>query len=88
MPRPARGWSRRALVLSSDDPALWNLTHPEDVVALHRRDVAAGAEAIVTNTFGANRCWLAKFGRTDLGRVDQSSRGRVWLGRPPAEPPS
>ncbi len=55
----------RGLDLAADDPCLWNLTHPEVVVAIHRRDVAAGADAIVTNTFGANRRWLARHGRAD-----------------------
>jgi 5-methyltetrahydrofolate--homocysteine methyltransferase len=53
------------LDLKTDDPALWNLTHPDAVKELHRRDVAAGAQAIVTNTFGANRAWLARFNRAN-----------------------
>jgi 5-methyltetrahydrofolate--homocysteine methyltransferase len=69
----------QGLVLQSDDPALWNLTHPEEVVALHRRDVAAGAQAIVTNTFGANRCWLEKFGRPTW--VESINRRAVELAR-------
>ena len=32
----------RGLDLAGDDPALWNLSHPEVVAELHRRDVAAG----------------------------------------------
>ena len=66
----------------SDDPVLWNLGRPGDVLAIHRRDVAAGSGAILTNTFGANRFWLRKFGQAWRGRVDQSpcrragSRGR------------
>ena len=36
-------------------PELWNLTHPKDIVAVHADYLAAGAEIITTNTFGANR---------------------------------
>ena len=50
------------LDLATDDPCRWNLTRPEFVLGLHRRDVAAGAEAVCTNTFGANRGWLARWG--------------------------
>lgn len=39
-----------------------NLTQPELVQAIHRDYVAAGAELIETNTFGANRIKLARFG--------------------------
>jgi hypothetical protein len=59
----------RGLDLRHDDPALWNRTHPEIVSAIHARDVAAGAEAIVTNTFGANEAWLGFIGKP---RYDES----------------
>ena len=35
-------------------PELWNLTHPEEIVALGRAYYEAGSNAICTNTFGAN----------------------------------
>ncbi len=53
------------LRLDRDDPALWNLTHPADVLGLHGRDVAAGSEVLLTNTFGANRGWLDRYGHGD-----------------------
>jgi methionine synthase I (cobalamin-dependent) len=49
----------RGLDLRFDDPCLWNLSHPLEVLDIHRRDVQAGAQVLVTNTFGANRSWLA-----------------------------
>ena len=52
----------RGLDLASDDPALWNLSRPEVVGEVHTLDVAAGSDAIVTNTFGANARWLAHYG--------------------------
>lgn len=33
---------------------LWNVTRPEDVLAVHRSWVEAGARVLVTNTFGAH----------------------------------
>ncbi len=53
----------RGLSLQDDDPALWNLTHPDEVSRIHALDVAAGAHALLTNTFGANRVWLARYGK-------------------------
>jgi 5-methyltetrahydrofolate--homocysteine methyltransferase len=70
---------KRGLDLGSDDPALWNLTRPEQVFAVHRRDVAAGSDAVLTNTFGANRFWLKKFGRE--ASVESINRRGVQLAR-------
>ena len=36
-------------------PELWNLTHPEVLRDIHRQYLAAGADIMTTNTFGANR---------------------------------
>ena len=36
-------------------PELWNVEHPERVQELHRAFVDAGADIILTNTFGGNR---------------------------------
>ncbi len=64
----------RGLDPARDDPALWNLDHPEQVATIHRLDVDAGAEAILTNTFGANRVWLARFGRArDVVLINQAA---------------
>ena len=40
---------------SGDSPELWNATHPERTRLLHQQFVDAGADIILTNTFGANR---------------------------------
>lgn len=74
----------RGLDLARDDPALWNRTHPEAVAALHRRDIAAGSDAVLTNTFGANRAWLDRCGCTD--RVAALNRRAVALARAAAGP--
>lgn len=39
-----------------------NLTHPEDVAAIHREYIEAGAQLIMSNTFGGNRYRLAEHG--------------------------
>jgi len=41
-------------LLSGDPPEEWNVSAPEKVADLHRRFVAAGADIILTNTFGGN----------------------------------
>lgn len=62
----------RGLQLTDDDPVFWNLSRPEIVAEIHRRDVEAGAKVLLTNTFGANQNWLRRFGRTaDLGPINQ-----------------
>ncbi|HLO33273.1 MAG TPA: bifunctional homocysteine S-methyltransferase/methylenetetrahydrofolate reductase [Anaerolineales bacterium] len=42
-----------------------NLTHPPVVAEIHRAYIEAGAQLIITNTFGANRFKLAKHGLED-----------------------
>ena len=69
----------RGLDLKNDDPALWCLSHPEEVAAIHGRDLSAGAGAVLTNTFGANRAWLARFGQ--VREVESVNRRAVELAR-------
>jgi len=42
-------------LMSGDAPELWNVDHPDRVCDLHRRFIAAGADIVLTNTFGGNR---------------------------------
>ncbi len=65
-------------------PERWNLTKPENVIALHSNYLKAGSRVIYTNTFGANRLKFpddleevikaavanAKAARTETGRED------------------
>jgi 5-methyltetrahydrofolate--homocysteine methyltransferase len=46
-------------------PDLWNLSHPEQVLAVAQSYVDAGSRVILTNTFGANRIRLAEAGAVD-----------------------
>lgn len=41
---------------------MWNLVHPERILAIHRQYVNAGADCHITNTFGANRIILDRHG--------------------------
>jgi 5-methyltetrahydrofolate--homocysteine methyltransferase len=41
-------------------PERWNLENPQAVMALHRSYIEAGAEVILTNTFGGTRCRLER----------------------------
>ena len=43
-------------------PESWNLTHPDVVTGIHRQYVEAGSRVVFTNTFGANRYKIARFG--------------------------
>jgi len=69
----------RGLVPPHDNTASWNLKHPEVVAALHRADVEAGADAVVTNTFQANPRVLHAAGR--LGDFEAINRRGVELAR-------
>jgi methionine synthase I (cobalamin-dependent) len=53
----------QGLQLQQDDPCLWNLKRPEAVLAIHKNDIEAGADVLLTNTFGANRASLARYDR-------------------------
>jgi 5-methyltetrahydrofolate--homocysteine methyltransferase len=59
----------RGLDLRTDDPALWNLSRPEEISRCHNLDIAAGSDAIYTNTFGAHRGRLAQIGAESLVRT-------------------
>ena len=52
---------------AAEVPDLLSLTHAADITAIHARYVAAGAEVITTNTFGANSLKLA--GKADVAQV-------------------
>jgi len=45
----------------------WNLAHPERVVAIQRRYVEAGADCIITNTFGGCRIMLNRHFEAEHG---------------------
>ena len=46
---------RRGLKLGAVPEAL-NLTAPEEITAIHKEYLEAGADVVLSNTFGAHRC--------------------------------
>ncbi len=56
-----------------------NLTNPSSVAEIHRAYIEAGAQLIITNTFGANRFKLAKHGLAE--RVAEINRAGVDLAK-------
>ena len=68
---------------SGDAPELWNLEEPEKVRALHRGFVEAGADIILTNTFGANAPRLKLHGAQ--GRVREINEVAARLVREVAQ---
>jgi len=53
-----------------------NLTNPAVVAEIHREYIDAGAQVILTNTFGANRYKLAKHGMQDqVAAINQAAVG-------------
>src|SRR5690606_32704517 len=50
-----------------------NLTNPASVADIHREYIEAGAELIITNTFGANRYKLTKHGlQEDVAEINRA----------------
>ena len=60
-----------------------NLSDPKLVAAIHESYVSAGADIIQTNTFGANRLWLAEHGYPD--QVEEINRAAVAIAREMSE---
>ncbi|WLR60544.1 bifunctional homocysteine S-methyltransferase/methylenetetrahydrofolate reductase [Guptibacillus hwajinpoensis] len=56
-----------------------NLSHPEQVLNIHRAYVEAGSDVIQTNTYGANYSKLARYGLEDL--VKEMNTEAVKLAR-------
>ena len=60
-------------------PETWNLKNPEPIIQIHKAYLAAGADIILANTFGANRF---KYGE-DLEKivtagVAKAQTDRIW----------
>ena len=80
---------------SGDNPELWNVAHPDRISALHRSFVEAGADIILTNSFGGNRRRLMLHqleGRTRelntaaarIARSAAAARAARWLSPVPS----
>jgi|SRR5215831_2281526 len=55
----------RGLDTRVEPPDAWNRSQPEHVQSVHRAYFEAGAQAVLTNTFGSNRFRLAQFQRAN-----------------------
>jgi homocysteine S-methyltransferase len=60
-----------------------NLSDPKLVAAIHESYISAGADVIQTNTFGANRLWLAGHGYPD--QVEEINWAAVGIAREMSE---
>jgi homocysteine S-methyltransferase len=60
-----------------------NLSDPKLVAAIHESYISAGADVIQSNTFGANRLWLAGHGYPD--QVEEINRAAVGIAREMSE---
>jgi 5-methyltetrahydrofolate--homocysteine methyltransferase len=56
---------------------MWNLTQPERVVLIQRNYASAGADCLITNTFGANRFVLKRHGHADDLRAINREAARI-----------
>jgi 5-methyltetrahydrofolate--homocysteine methyltransferase len=55
----------------------WNLTHPDRVLEIQRRYAAAGADCLISNTFGGSRLMLKRHGRADDLRAINAAGARI-----------
>ncbi len=55
----------------------WNLTHPERVLKIQRNYVEAGADCLITNTFGGSRLMLKRHGHVDDLRAINQAGARI-----------
>ena len=51
---------------AGDLPETWNVTHPEEITAIHKAYFDAGSNVVSTNTFGAN---ILKFNEENLENI-------------------
>ncbi len=68
---------------SGEPPEFWTVDRPEDVMDLHRRFVEAGADIILTNTFGCNPHRLKLHNAQD--RTYDLAKGAAGLARKVAD---
>jgi 5-methyltetrahydrofolate--homocysteine methyltransferase len=70
-------------------PEEWNVTHPDEVAAIHREYYAAGSDIVNTNTFGGTRLKQAAYGMAEraaefneaAARLAVALRDREYPGR-------
>jgi 5-methyltetrahydrofolate--homocysteine methyltransferase len=69
-------------------PELWNVEHPDQIIALHQAYLEAGSQIILTNTFGGSRIKLDRFGLgervrelnlTAVSLANKASQGKAFV---------
>jgi 5-methyltetrahydrofolate--homocysteine methyltransferase len=55
----------------------WNLSHPERILEIQRRYVEAGADCLITNTFGGSRIMLRRHGHENERREINQAGVRI-----------
>lgn len=68
---------------TGDSPETWNIDHADRVLAVHKSMIEAGADIVLTNSFGANRYRLALHGAE--GRVAELNAAAARIGRQAAD---
>ena len=63
---------RRGLA-RGETPDSWNITNPDKVKSVHEAYIQAGAQAILTNTFGANAMRSAKGGQYSVQELNSAA---------------
>ncbi len=53
-----------------ENPEKWNITHSDEITAIHKAYFEAGSNVVSTNTFGAN---LLKFSEAELDKIVSSA---------------
>jgi 5-methyltetrahydrofolate--homocysteine methyltransferase len=56
---------------------MWNLKHPDRILEIQRRYVDAGADCLITNTFGASTIMLERHGRRSEMRAINAAGVRI-----------
>lgn len=72
---------QRAGLGAGELPERWNLTHPEVVTGIHEAYLAAGANIVTTNTFGAYRTRYEDLGAVVAAGVENAAAAVARSGR-------
>ena len=64
-------------LMTGDSPEMWNFEQPDRIAALHRSMIAAGADIILTNSFGGTRHRLKLHKAEDRVREVNETAARI-----------
>ena len=72
-------WTKTFSVSEMGFGEFLSVTHPDLIAGAHRELLKAGATALVTNTFGANRLGMEDYGKADMVEEVNVESGRLAL---------